>query len=320
MRQEWLKPRCKSRRTLISGAVLVSTVLLPGANTAFAALISDGSFIQGFYNNGTQPTYTAFTTFGPNIYNYTNGIQSQASFSLSGPGPGVLANAYPSYVNASAAVSPTTSLAVTVSDPDTASGGFASGTAEIWDTLQLGNLPTGAVSLIGTLNFTITSSVQSTGALFGAQAAYGFALYNVGTYIPNSTGGDCAMQACGGLDYAVGNGGALTGSGIVENGVVPTSTTYSIPITLAEAEAAAGHGGLAYIAELAGYVPAQGPYGGNGTLTLDPTVTLTNLYPGVTVSSASGVDYAPVPLPAAAWLLLSGLGGIGFIARRRKAI
>ena len=50
----------------------------------------------------------------------------------------------------------------------------------------------------------------------------------------------------------------------------------------------------------------------------DPSIALTGLYAGVSVSSDSGTDYvSPVPLPAAVWLTLSGLAGLALMGRRR---
>ncbi len=52
---------------------------------------------------------------------------------------------------------------------------------------------------------------------------------------------------------------------------------------------------------------------GNFNVSVDPALTLD------AADVSGGTLYvSPVPLPAAAWLLLSGLGGVGALARRRR--
>ena len=50
----------------------------------------------------------------------------------------------------------------------------------------------------------------------------------------------------------------------------------------------------------------------NGTAQ-DPTLTFS------ATDNGQPMSFAPVPLRAAAWLLLSGLGGLGLFARKRAA-
>jgi hypothetical protein len=62
---------------------------------------------------------------------------------------------------------------------------------------------------------------------------------------------------------------------------------------------------------------ARGTAGNPATAALYAGTWAFDLAAGTLTYTVPGV--APVPLPAAAWLLLSGLGGLGFVGRRRGA-
>jgi hypothetical protein len=216
---------------------------------------------------------------------------------------------------------------------------YATAGAEIWDTLNFANLPAlgGAVTLdtvVGVLTLTVQSG--ATAGFTNAGTAFGLQIYNPATFAPStnpaSTGdcGDMLVYLCAGLIAQQNNGGSLENGTPFSNGdyggtsggpapLTLGTNSYSIPLTLGDVVS----GKLSYTAEVD--VENNGPCANPlGTCALaqvnaDPSIALTGLYAGVNVSSASGTDYvSPVPLPAAIWLMLSGLGGAALMGRRRN--
>jgi len=297
-------PLRPSRLPLCMAAVALGSAVT--ATSASAAGITYGTYSYAAdYDTAQQNTGTL------GGFNYTNGFQSQTS-ALATSGPLLSSSA-----SANANLSPS-KLSVMLTGDGSGEGTY--GTAESWDTLTLQNLPTGpsvnANTVLGTLTLTVTASGGSLDGL--AQTNYTLALYNTSQFVqgPNGTTTDCASLTCTGLvGYA--QNAQLSVSPTVYS-PIPTlgTTTYSVPITLGMLSS----GQISFVAEVAGQ--DHSTVGVNAaSLSIDPAVSLTNLYAGVSVQSASGYTAynSTVPLPASSWMLLSGLFGFSVMARRHRA-
>ncbi len=283
---------------LLSGSVLVG--VLGTVLSAFAATITDGTYIsttvaEDYPGTGVQYFQTPGSAY-PTLY--TNGTLSQTNTSSEPASP----------YNASA-----TATASLASDQLSIglSGSYAliAGTAEMWDTLTFGNLPSGpgvsSGTVLGTLNMSINASAVPGYTYSTYESAYGLELYNPASFSPS--GSDCGWTG------PMNCGAPIGSSGLAYAAFAPGNFNFSVPITLGSLTS----GQIAYIAEIEADTGNAASY--TTALGIDPSITITGLYSGVTISSTSGANYiAPVALPAATWMFGSGLLGLLSVACRKR--
>ena len=201
---------------LLSGSLLAGT--LGTATSAFAIaapLITDGTYISGaVYDSGFPYSYA---TGGSNSINYTNGIMSQTNSASDASSP---------YSSATSTASLSSNK---LNTSLSGSYGYTSGTAEMWDTLKFGNLPSGgtvnANTVIGTLNMTVTGSIGTAQYGVNTYASTGLSLYNTGAFsLQPGASFDCgyAGSSCGGLIGTSGLGPTILST---------NTQIFSMPIT-----------------------------------------------------------------------------------------
>ena len=176
-----------------------------------------------------------------------------------------------------------------------------------------GQINSGALSIGG---FTIVSNISKSKPLIGSAAFPQLDLGYVATTSDNAThtvylyatdtgfsSGGLATLTMGGTQPASGN--SIEGS--IWGGNSNTNLDLSNLIA-----SASSFGTSPFALSSTGGLNATGPF------SLAIGVKITRSGAGTTAGSLNG-DIAPVPLPAAAWLLCSGLAGLGAMARRRRA-
>lgn len=132
-----------------------------------------------------------------------------------------------------------------------------------------------------------------------------------------------SSQISGSVTDTTRNGVALNPIGsFVQNPIVtpglvstnaPSGGGFSRPATT-------GTGPITYTYTTASTGAVAGPTGSPAFTLLTTNIGFTLTGNGDRAALTGNATIDPVPLPAAAWLLLSGLAGIGFLARRQRAV